>query len=243
MREVCLVVPCYNEERRLDGEAFRNLLASRDEVSICFVNDGSADGTLGVLQRLRAGSPERVLVVNLVRNAGKAEAVRQGALYAGSLRRFGVIGYWDADLSTPLRELDRLLAALDSSDRCRLSMGSRVKRLGSTIDRRAARHYLGRVLGTFASLLLDLPVYDSQCGAKVFRSDVTDVLFGDPFVSIWLFDLEILLRLRRHVGPTGFPEAATEVPLTAWREVGGSKLTLAAMLTVPVDLLRISAKY
>jgi glycosyltransferase involved in cell wall biosynthesis len=243
MRQVCLVVPCFNEERRLVGERFVEFLAATPSASICFVNDGSRDGTLRVLQALQARSPERILVQGLDANRGKAEAVRQGALHAAALARFAAIGYWDADLSTPLTEVDRLLSALDADPRRWLALGSRVKRLGSEIDRRASRHYLGRVFCTLSSQLLDLAVYDSQCGAKVFRAEATGVLFGERFVTKWLFDLELLVRLRKHLGAGAFAPAAVEVPLSAWREVGGSKLTLAQMSGVPLQLLAIRRHY
>jgi hypothetical protein len=123
-----------------------------------------------------------------------------------------------------------------------LALGSRVKRLGSEIDRNATRHNLGRVFSTLASQMFDLPVYDSQCGAKLFRADVAGVLFGEPFVTKWLFDVELLVRLRRHLGAKGFLEGSIEVPLTAWKEMGGSKLRLSHMVRVPVDLLRIRSR-
>jgi glycosyltransferase involved in cell wall biosynthesis len=243
MREVCLVVPCFNEARRLPGDRFLELITDRADVSLCFVNDGSADGTQAVLDGLKARHPQRILVVSLAGNRGKAEAVRQGILQASSLGRFAVLGYWDADLSAPLGELDHLLAALDGNPSCLIALGSRVKRLGSDIDRRASRHFLGRIFSTFVSRLFDLAVYDSQCGAKIVRAELVPVLFGEPFATNWLFDVEILTRLRNHLGSAEFLKAAMEVPLTAWREVGGSKLRASHMARVPLDLLRIVRKY
>jgi glycosyltransferase involved in cell wall biosynthesis len=243
MREVCLVVPCFNEEARLPKDQFREFLASHSESSVCFVNDGSSDRTLKVLQTLNGLDPNRFLVVNLARNSGKAEAVRQGVLYALSLRRFTLIGYWDADLSTPLNEVDSLSAPLTEGDRYQLVLGSRVKRLGSNIDRDAKRHYLGRVFSTLASQLLDLPVYDSQCGAKMFRAEAAETLFGESFSTVWSFDLELLVRLRRRLGTNRFLESTIEVPLRNWREIGGSKLTLTHMLRMPLELFRIRRRY
>jgi glycosyltransferase involved in cell wall biosynthesis len=243
MREVCLVIPCYNEAERLRGDLVLDFLEARDLASLCFVNDGSSDGTLKVLETLRMRGPERIMVLNLARNSGKAEAVRQGVAHAVALRRFAFIGYWDADLSTPLSELDGLLAAFDINPGCLLAMGSRIKRLGSDIERNAARHYLGRIFSTFASQVLRLPVYDSQCGAKVFRSELTGVLFGDRFITRWLFDVEMLARLRNHLGREALLEAAIEVPLTAWREMGGSKLRMTHIVRVPFELLKILSHY
>lgn len=243
MQEVCLVIPCYNEAKRVRGNDILDFLNSHVRASLCFVDDGSSDDTLKVLEALKAHDPKKITVVSLATNGGKAEAVRRGVTHAGALRRFAFIGYWDADLSTPLSELDRLLAAFDVNPGCRLAMGARVKRLGSDIERNATRHYLGRIFSTFASQLLSLPVYDSQCGAKVFRAELADVLFTDPFLTKWLFDLEMLVRLRNHLGRDAFLAAAIEVPLDAWREVGGSKLRIAHMVRVPFELLKIRSHY
>ena len=242
MRQVCLIVPCYNEERRLRRDTFLEFLRTRPNASLCLVDDGSSDGTLKALEAWSVDGGGRILVQKLTKNSGKAEAVRQGVLYAASLERFSFLGYWDADLSTPLSQVDLLLAALEADPQRMFALGSRVKRLGSDIDRRATRHYLGRVFSTMASQLFDLPVYDSQCGAKLFRSEVAPPLFGSPFVTKWLFDVELLVRLRRHLGQKEFLNASIEVPLTAWKEMGGSKLRLSHMLRVPIDLLKIRSR-
>jgi dolichyl-phosphate beta-glucosyltransferase len=243
MRDVCLVVPCYNEARRLPGDTFVDFVRSRPNMSVVFVNDGSDDDTEKRLAELIARDKEHLLARSLARNSGKAEAVRQGALHAASLGTFGFIGYWDADLSTPLPEVDRLLRTLERHPDCGIALGSRVKRLGSSIERNTTRHYLGRVFSTMASQLLDLPVYDSQCGAKLLRAPLAAALFADRFVTRWLFDVELLVRLRNHLGPEKFSSAAIEVPLTAWKEVGDSRLSLIQMLKVPFELLRIRSRY
>ena len=243
MQEVCLVIPCYNEERRLKGGDLLAFLKAHKSSAVCLVNDGSSDGTAHVLEGLREQNSAQILVLSLARNGGKAEAVRQGVLLASSTRRFAVIGYWDADLSTPLGELEGILGVLKVNPGCQLAIGSRVKRLGSDIKRQAVRHVLGRIFSTFSSALLQLPVYDSQCGAKVFRSDLAEVLFRDPFVSKWIFDVEILARLRNHLGKDRALDAVIEVPLKAWKDVAGSKLGLLQMLKVPIDLLKIRSHY
>src|SRR5687768_8123769 len=102
MADVCLVVPCYNEERRLDVPAFERFLEASPEVSFCFVNDGSRDRTQSVLNALQTAHESSVLAVDMPQNVGKAEAVRQGMLRAHGWKPFAFIGYWDADLATPL---------------------------------------------------------------------------------------------------------------------------------------------
>jgi glycosyltransferase involved in cell wall biosynthesis len=243
MPDVCVVMPCFNEERRLKGEEILGFLREHPNVAICFVDDGSSDGTRTTLDALKERSPQSVHVLGLPINGGKAEAVRKGILHAAATRQFRLIGYWDADLSTPLPELDAMILAFDADPRRMLAMGSRVRRLGANIRRSALRRYIGRVFSTLASVMLRLPVYDSQCGAKVVRADLADLLFGDPFLTRWLFDVEVMARLRNHLGTDLALCAMAEVPLTNWAEVGGSKLRLVHMMRAPLELLRLAAHY
>lgn len=242
MQDVCLVIPCYNEEHRLPRAELLAFLDARPEAALCLVDDGSADGTLSVLQALGAERPDQIVVHAVSPNGGKAAAVRAGVRHVATMGSWGILGYWDADLSAPLAEADRLLAVLRTEPRCQLVMGSRVKLLGARIERRLARHVLGRIFAACASGILGFPVYDSQCGAKLFRRDAVDVFFGEPFLTRWLFDLEILARLRNHAGASA-RDGACEVPLGAWKEVAGSKLRLREMVHVPLELLRIRTRY
>ena len=242
MQEVCIVVPCFNEEHRLRRADFRSFIASHPTASLCFVDDGSGDATASVLDQLRSQCPERILVHRMPHNGGKAEAVRGGVLHVAGRGQWPIIGYWDADLSTPLDEVDRLLQVMREHPDCQLVLGSRVKRLGAHIKRRMVRHICGRIFATCASGILGFEVYDSQCGAKLFRADAARVFFADPFLTRWLFDLEMLVRLRNHAGTSGI-ETAREVPLAKWEEVGGSKLGLSDMINVPLELLKIRTHY
>jgi glycosyltransferase involved in cell wall biosynthesis len=243
MDDVCLIIPCFNEEARLPGASILESLSTRPHLNICFVNDGSTDGTAAVLESLRKQNPGQVSVLDLPRNRGKAEAVRQGVLQAAATGSFAFLGYWDADLSTPLSQVDAFLESFSEHPAYQLILGSRMKRLGSNIDRRLIRHLTGRVFATFASMILDLPVYDSQCGAKIFRREIVATLFGDPFVTRWFFDVELLARLRNARGRRAALSTAYELPVGVWTEVGGSKLRLSHLLRVPLDLWTIREKY
>jgi glycosyltransferase involved in cell wall biosynthesis len=218
-----LVVPCYREAGRLRQADFLAFLAARPNAHLLFVDDGSDDGTAEALAALCQRANGRARVLRLDANRGKAEAVRRGLVEA---QREGAayLGWWDADLAAPLSESDALVEALQRDGGLLLAMGSRVKMLGRRIERRALRHYVGRVFATAASLLLRLGVYDTQCGAKVFRDDPrTRALFAEPFRSRWLLDVEVLLRME---GVPGAEPARSviEVPLGEWRDVPGSKV-------------------
>lgn len=243
MNDVCLVIPCFNEQNRLPQRQILESVQTRAGLSICFVDDGSTDGTPGVLSALKSNAPANIEVITLGRNCGKAEAVRQGMLHVARSNRFAFVGYWDADLSTPLEDLDGLLSILVSNPSCLLAMGSRVKRLGSLIDRHLWRHITGRIFATFASLISGLPVYDSQCGAKLFRQQAVAMAFREPFATQWLFDVEILVRLRNCLGMNAVLLMVAEMPLKTWVDVNGSKLRVKHLLGVPFDLLKIHIRY
>lgn len=235
-----VVIPCFNEERRLDPRAVAALLEDPD-VRVTLVDDGSTDGTAALLRRVEAEHPGRVRALILPRNGGKSEAVRQGmraSLDAGA----AVVGYADADFATPPDEILRLRSELVAQDATAV-LGARVRRLGSSIDRKPLRHYLGRVFATAASLALRIGVYDTQCGAKLFRDvPALRAALEDPFTSRWAFDVELLARLlnpRAGVEPVR-PQELVEVPLRAWRDVAGSKLRGANMVKAGADLARIA---
>ncbi len=224
MSEIAIVIPCYNEAERLPVDELRAYLRAHPSVAFVFVNDGSSDDTAAVLAALATEAPEQASVLSLEKNQGKAEAVRQGIL-AALEKSPQFVGYWDADLATPLAEIDRFRSILLARPQLSLAMGSRVRLLGRRIERSAARHYLGRIFATCASLALAMPVYDTQCGAKVFRvGPETREMFAAPFRSRWIFDVEMLARLRSACAGAALDERICEVPLESWRDVRGSKL-------------------
>ncbi len=239
---VLLVIPCFNERERLRAEDFVRGLDDQNDLALLFVDDGSTDGTLEFLRRLCTGRASRMAVSSLAGNHGKAEAVRRGVL-AGLERHPEFIGYWDADLSTPLAEVPDFLRVFASRPSVELVMGSRVQLLGRAITRNPARHYVGRVFATLASLTLALPVYDTQCGAKLFRvASQTPTYFATPFLSRWAFDVEILARMRLGQGGRA-ADRVYELALRHWEDVPGSKVKPIDFLRACGDLVRIRRHY
>lgn len=235
-----LVVPCYNEAERLTPQPFLDAIDGDPALHLLFVDDGSTDGTAEALAGLASAAGGRAAVLRLPRNMGKGGAVRAGVLAALDSRP-AYVGFWDADLATPLAALPEFMEVFRTRPEVELVMGARVQLLGRDIRRSPARHYVGRVFATAASLALGLAVYDTQCGAKIFC--VTETLreaFSQPFRSRWIFDVEILSR---YVAALGRAEAARriyELPLTRWTNVPGSKLTLRDGVRAAWDLAQIS---
>lgn len=234
-----IVVPCYNEAARLDADRFAAWAAGSDGIGLLFVDDGSTDATSDVLAALADRVPDRIRALRLAANQGKSGAVRAGVLAALA---WGpeFVGFWDADLATPLSAIPRFVAILEGRPRLVGAIGARVKLLGTTIERSAVRHYLGRVFATAASVVLGLAVYDTQCGAKLFRAGpLLRGAFAAPFRSRWAFDVELLARLEeasRRAGAPPVAETVVELALEEWRDVRGSKLHPLGMVRAGLDL-------
>lgn len=242
MIEAAVTIPCYNEADRLKCDAFVDFVRQHRDVVFIFVDDGSTDGTGHLLKMIARSEPNNVQLITLETNRGKAEAVRQGTLSAiAAGARY--VGYWDADLATPLDPILEFVAELKKKSDLLLVMGARVQLLGRTIVRKRYRHYLGRIFATVVSFVLRMPVYDTQCGAKMFvASEPVALAFRDPFISRWVFDVEILARLvcRGNVNPH---LAICEYPLLEWHDVKGSKIKPKDFWIALWDLARIHFTY
>ncbi len=245
-RPVCVVVPCYNEAHRLDVPQFQEFLAEQSGTLLLFVDDGSTDGTVETLSKLRCGFEGSACVLREERNWGKGEAVRRGILHALDHFDPAIVGFWDADLATPLVSIPRFLQILREQPEIEMIFGARVHLLGRHVERSALRHYLGRVFATTVSNVLKMPIYDTQCGAKLFRvRSTTRSIFAEPFLSKWVFDVEILARYQQLFRREGkqLANAIYEYPLECWVDVAGSKVKPYDFFTAIWDVARIRRKY
>jgi len=221
MQTCAIIVPCYNEAGRLRAERFTRFLQDKPDVICIFVNDGSSDNTLTILQEIKSELPQQVHILSLPENRGKAEAVRAGLLEAVQKENTGFAGYLDADLSASPDLFYELFKQVRDNGYAYV-FGSRIRMLGTTIKRRFFRHAAGRFIATLVDHTFQLGIYDTQCGAKCFRKEIIPAVFNTPFSTRWLFDVEIFLRIRKE-----WPGArGLEYPLRHWENVSGSKLGL-----------------
>ncbi|MEO8099708.1 MAG: glycosyltransferase [Acidobacteriota bacterium] len=247
MLSTVLVIPCYNEAKRFPVARIDQFLEQNPNISLILANDGSRDETVQVLQRLQNGHPHRIRILDRAVNRGKAETVREGMLAGldGSSPP-EVLGYWDADLATPLEAVFDMVSLLETQPALQMVFGARVNLLGRQIRRRATRHYLGRIFATVVSTMLGMPIYDTQCGAKLFRvGPALRELYEEPFSSRWVFDVEIIARWIRvnRFDREQVKQTIYEYPLHAWEDVGGSKVKPYDFILAFFDILRIYRRY
>ena len=238
-----IVVPCYNEADRLEADEFETFVRQNPDCRLLFVNDGSTDSTQSQLEELQLRNSDQFAVLSLEQNRGKAEAVRRGLLEAMK-EPPTYVGFWDADLATPLDAIPVFQGILDQRPHLHLAVGSRVKLLGRKIDRTPFRHYAGRFFATCASLVLKIPIYDTQCGAKIFRvTPIAKKVFAEPFTTTWIFDVECMARYGEMVSDLSLEQIIYEVPLLQWKDVAGSKLKSGDFLKAAFELNKIRRNY
>lgn len=240
--KISIIIPCYNEEQRLNQDAFKAYSNDNKFIDFLFVNDGSSDSTANILKKLSA-SNNNFSFLDLDQNQGKAGAIREGVLSLQADNTYDFIGYFDADLATPLFEINNFLEQIEKRKDMLFIMGTRFARMGAQINRKASRHYIGRIFATLVSLILKIPVYDTQCGAKLIHKSVVFKLFKEPLITKWLFDVELLARLEKLIGYKQAKKVILEVPLQQWDEIAGSKLKPTDFLQAPIELLKIWKKY
>jgi hypothetical protein len=170
---IALVMPCYNKAKRLDTPQIDNYLFANPGIHLILVNDGSKDKTLDLLVAMQRLCPRQIIVLDLSRNSGKAEAVRLGLLHA-RLIGADVTGYWDADLATPLEAIADFAPVAGPYADFDVIFGPQHRMPGHRIERTLARRVVSRLCRWVARLALELPIADPQCGAKRRRN--TDAL-------------------------------------------------------------------
>ena len=233
--KITIIIPFYNEEKRIEIERFHQIFNNYLQYDFILVDDGSTDDTSIILNEFKNKFPN-LTILKLDKNVGKAEAIRAAVL---SISTADFIVYYDADLATPFSELEKLIQFSIVHQNYKMVMGARIKLIGNGVKRSLTRHYFGRIFATIVSqFVLKVAVYDTQCGAKVIDFKIAKLIFSKPFLSKWLFDVELLKRLQKiH----NLNEVVKEIPLENWTEIGNSKIKVTDFFKIPFELLKIYA--
>lgn len=231
-----VIIPFYNESARIDKELLTTTFLQYQHYDFLLMDDGSSDDTFQILSSFSGHTNVSVLALKV--NSGKAEAIRNGVMNAGV---YDFIAYFDADFSTPIDQLKRLIDVAVENKQYKIVMGARIKLIGNQVERSLKRHYFGRIFATLTSnIILKTPVYDTQCGAKVIQYQTARTLFEMPFLTRWLFDVELLLRLKK---TDSLKDVVIEIPLDKWVEMGNTKIKPIEFLSFPFQLIKVYFKY
>ncbi|MEM5563784.1 response regulator [Psychroserpens sp. AS72] len=241
-RCVGVVIPCYNEEERLLSDEFISYIDKNSGYHLCFVNDGSKDKTLEVLQDLQKGREDFITIYDCEKNGGKAEAVRLGMLHMAKKEDLDYIGFLDADLSTDLADFDDLVKTIQTSE-FKIVSGSRIARMGANITKESARKIISLTINFIIRKILKMDFKDTQCGAKIFHKDVIEIAFSEKFVTQWIFDVEIFKRMSIHFGLKEAKAMLCEQPLKRWIHADGSKLSMKDSVKIVGQLGQIAWVY
>lgn len=237
MNKIAIIIPCYNEEKRLNKQKILELSREQD-VTVFLANDGSTDSTLRILEAIALENPKKISVLHFEKNSGKAGVIFKAVNQVLTQEKYDYIGYFDADFSTPLKELIRMISELKNSN-FEFIFGSRVKLLNSKINRKISRHYIGRIIITLINIKFKLAIYDTQCGAKIFSKKMIKSAFNTPFYTSWLFDVEVFIRLREKKLLIN----GKEFPLQEWIDVEGSKLSWKHGIKIFREIFKLYKNY
>ncbi|WP_418262022.1 glycosyltransferase [Flavobacterium faecale] len=237
-----VVIPCYNEETRLLSDEFKNFVGSNLGYHLCFVNDGSKDKTLEVLEKLRIGNEDHISIYDCEKNGGKAEAVRLGMLHLAKQEQFNYIGFLDADLSTDFEDFNDLATTISNSN-FKIVSGSRMARMGADITKESARAIISKMINFIIRKTIGMEFNDTQCGAKIMTKDVIDNTFQTKFLTKWLFDVEIFMRMKKIYGDEETKKMVCEQPLKRWIHADGSKLSFKDSLKIVFQIGQIAVSY
>lgn len=235
MQKIAIIIPCYNEEKRLDERKVSELL-SLCNIEIYFANDGSKDNTLILLNQIKRNH-QNIKILDFKKNEGKANTIYKTVKLLLE-KKYDYIGYLDADFATSPIEFSKLIYSIEQQNN-KFVIASRVLLLNSKITRKWHRHIIGRVIITVINLKFKLGIYDTQCGAKIFSTELLSKVFTRPFYSSWLFDIEIFIRLKKH----NLLSDGKEIPITEWTDIDGSKLGWKTSFKILKELILINLKY
>jgi dolichyl-phosphate beta-glucosyltransferase len=239
MKSIAFVVPCYNESTRFSAAYWREMLDATPDVDWLFVDDGSTDSTNEMLRKFCQENKSSFLAITS--NQGKGNAIRKGFQeLLETHQKISYLGFLDSDGAFSISDVQRLISltaltnGVSNESSWDVIISSRVAMAGRQIDRKIARHYLGRILATYLTRGWNDAPYDTQCGFKIFKMNqqLQDSL-AYSFKTRWFLDLELILRMEMR---SERPLRIWEEPLVFWADIDGSKITSSHALSILNEL-------
>jgi len=237
-QKYAIIIPCYNEENNFPYHHFLSFAKMNPNVLLCFVNDGSYDGTASLLRGIQLQSPECIEVLSLKQQVGKSEAVRQGMLYIHAKYPVQLLGFLDVNLTTTPEEWLQMAIYKENNPNFGAIVCSRIQHLGVEINRDSPKSLLRSMARRVIKSMLKTNLQYAQHGVKIFDRDWVPFLFAEAFQTSMLFDVEIFLRLKKRLGHSTLQKEVLEFPLIHWTEI-----KLKKSVKIPFELLRLYCRY
>lgn len=224
--KLVLIIPCYNEARRLSEIYFRDL---QQELAcdLFFVNDGSTDATTEKIATFRF--PLSFLDLKL--NVGKAQAVTLGMAQVKDGYKW--IGVCDADGAISIEDWKSAFKFMLEEDSIDCVSGARVLLAGMPLTRKLSRKWIGRIIATYVSLVIRIQIYDPQSPCKIYSNKAISNMRFEDFKTKWFLDAEILLQ--KNLSGVKIKE----FPLSNWNDIEGSHLSFRSIFQVLWDCLQL----
>ena len=235
---IAVIVPCFNESKRLNHAAFVEFSDKNQDIHFYFSNDGSTDETKNSISENLVNNKTRFLIDYKV-NRGKAETVRETVymIYKNKID-YKYYAFIDADLAIPLEQIRKIEKEADRIADKTIFITVRTKKEFQQ-SKRKLRYYISMIWKFFfIKMFYGLNISDTQCGCKMFRKSIIEETFSEPFISRWLFDIEIIFRARRIQ-----KNCLVEVPIIILNDNSGSSINNRAILLLLKDIFKIYAKY
>lgn len=238
-KPVALFIPCYNEEKRLKVKEFLVFIRNNSKrFDFYFIDDGSKDDTSKII-RDNIVDNANVFLITLPENLGKGKALRLGFL-ENQQKPYKYYGFIDADLDIPLDQINRLYSQIEDS---KYFITTSKRNLMEEISIFRLRSFSSIVMILVANKLIgfDPKLQDTQCGCKLFKKEIIYLCFGKEFISEWLFDIEIFMRLKNNLPNSR--ELIKEVPVTHINKSGISNYKFSQNIKVFKQLFNIYSRY
>lgn len=239
MNKIALFLPCFNEALRLKIQSILSFIQEQNHlIDFYFIDDGSKDSTSDIIKNNLVNNKNSFLI-ELNYNLGKGNAVRNGILQAYG-KPYQYYGFVDADLDIPLNQVIKLYGKLENSH---YLMAITSRNLYQNFNFRRIRSFSSIAMVNIANNIIQYQpkIKDTQCGCKLFKREVVEICFGDEFISEWLFDIEIFLRLKKNRNDSR--QNICEVPLKYLGKSIKSNFEFRQNFKILKQLLRINAHY
>jgi len=234
MSDVAVVIPCFNEAKRLNTSFFLKLIEQID-CTLIFIDDGSTDGTDEILRSKFSDLSIDAQIITFLSNTGKATAISKGLEVALKLNKKFLV-FCDADSSISIEDIEKLYRHIKQNDNCDLVSGARVPLSGSDVVRKDFRKWIGRIVATLVSEMTHIAVYDPMSPLKIYRLERFHGIENFKPRTRWLGEVELMFFVFK-ANKDLF--TIDELAINFWRDKEGGHIGLRSSMVLTRDFIEL----